>query len=118
MNIRGTKKWRGVEPNPVSVKQQVYFIILEELTGKTFTAGNSREAYALIGEYRNQIENNVVVEYFLDTDNPYIFYSDIYIDKQYRFTIESICREPVGYDIRIDIATIKSFKIHENNAFV
>lgn len=118
MNIRGTKNWRGSKPNPVSVKQQIYFIILEELTGRTFTARNSREAYAIIGEYRNQIENNVVVEYFLDADNPYIFYSDIYIDNQYRFTIENICREPVGYDIKIDTASIKSFKIYENNEFV
>ena len=27
---------------------------------------------------------------------------------------ENICREPVGYDIRIDTASIKSFKIYEN----
>lgn len=118
MNIRGTETWRGRRPNPVSMKQKVYFTILESLTGKKFSASNSREAYAMIGRYKKQIENNVDIEYCLDADDPYVFYSDVYIYKQYRFTIESRCRTPIGKNDTIDTASIISFKTYEDASFV
>ena len=45
MNIRGTERWHGTRPNSVSMRQKIYFAILEEMTGEEFYARNSEEAY-------------------------------------------------------------------------
>ena len=45
MNINGTERWRGNKPNQVTMRQRLYFAILEEMTGEEFYARNSKEAY-------------------------------------------------------------------------
>lgn len=118
MNINGSEKWIGSEPHPVSVKQEIYFAIIEEMTGETFNARNSEEAYDIIGEYKSRIENDVSVEYFFDCDDSHVFYSDIYIFDRYRFTIRSTCGEPLDYDEPINMDDVVSYEIYKDDSFV
>lgn len=118
MNINGTKKYdRGNRPRPVSMRQRLYFAILEKMTGKKFYARNSKEAYDLIGKYIYEIENNVNIEYSFDADDSHILYADVYIFNDYKFTVKNRCRENITIDKTIDTAKIISFEILEDAAF-
>lgn len=118
MNINGTKKWRGTKPNPVSMRQQLYFAIMEEMTGRDFYARDSEEAYAIIGDYKYEIQNNVDIEYAYDDIDPYVLYADVYIYDEYRFTVKNRCSEAINMNETIDTAKIVSFEIYEDDAFI
>ena len=118
MNINGTERWRGNKPNQVTMRQRLYFAILEEMTGEEFYARNSKEAYELIGNYKYDIQNNVDIEYAFDDRDSHILYADVYIFNEYRSTIKNRCREAINIDETIDTAKIVSFEIYEDDAFI
>ena len=118
MNINGTESWQGTRPNNVSMRQKIYFAILEEMTGEEFYARNSKEAYELIGNYKYDIQNNVDIEYAFDDRDSHILYADVYIFNEYRFTIKNRCREAISIDGTIDTEKIISFEIYVDDDFI
>ena len=112
MRVRGTEEWQGTRPNNVSMKQKIYFAILEEMTGNEFYARNSKEAYDIIGEYKSDLENCVQIKYDTDCDDPYLLYGDVYIYDEYRFTTVNRCADVVGVNDSIDDVEILSYETY------
>lgn len=117
MRVKGTEEWQGTRSNPVTMRQQVYFEILKEMTGNQFYPRDSREAYYIIKKYKADLEDCVHIDYCLDSDNPYVLYGDVFIYGEYKFTFENRCVEVIQDGDTIDDVTIVSYETYYDDCF-
>ena len=96
MEIHGTEKWIGTIPNQPSIKQEILMDIIYEVTGDTLIGRyDSESAYDFIAKYKDNLFNQVKAIHDIDTTDKYVYYSDIFLNEEYIFTIKNYCYKKV-----------------------
>lgn len=121
MNLKGNEKWCGNEPRKASVKQEIIMDIIYEMTGEQIESYNSKTAYEFISRYTSELKNRVLGKFVQDEEeDPYLLYMEIFIDREYVFTIKNICSHEVCADDNLDYVDIEDYEVfvdenHDND---
>ena len=121
MNLKGNEKWCGNEPRKASVKQEIIMDIIYEMTGEQIESYNSKTAYEFISRYTSELKNRVLGKFVQDEEeDPYLLYMEIFIDREYVFTIKNICSHEVCADDNLDDVDIEDYEVfvdenHDND---
>lgn len=115
MRVQGTEHWQGSKPRDASMRQEIIMDIIFEMTGDEITSYNSKIAYEFIGRYIDELEDRVRARFVQDEEeDPYLLYMDIFIDREYVFTVKNICSHEVYCDDTLDSVDIIDYEIYED----